>query len=238
MRTTKETSRRYFCNEDYFENIDMLDKAYWQGMFFADGFICLNGNQKCIGMTLSSVDKGHLEKLNSCLDSSYPIHSYEPGDTDFNTGEYSRLLMTSDKMFDDLARHGVVLNKTLVIQPPDIAKELRHKFILGYFDGDGCLTSYMKGGYLTYAVKIVGTEALLLWINDFIKETCGFEVKTLYKRRKTDEVYSLELHGLKRASAFLNALYKDDSVCLDRKYDKYKEMLEYIHSRAVRKRSA
>lgn len=37
--------RKYFHKEDYFENIDSEDKAYWLGFFFADGYICEKRNE-------------------------------------------------------------------------------------------------------------------------------------------------------------------------------------------------
>lgn len=37
--------RKYFHNENYFENIDSEEKAYWLGFIFADGYI-LNKDDK------------------------------------------------------------------------------------------------------------------------------------------------------------------------------------------------
>ena len=68
-----------------------------------------------------------------------------------------------------------------------------------------------------------------------IKESCGFSINRLYKRRETDEVYSLEMHAITRTHSFLSFLYKDSSVYLDRKYAKYNEMLKDLYSRPCKK---
>lgn len=40
IKTTKGNHyRKYFHQEDFFENIDTEEKAYWLGFMFADGYI-------------------------------------------------------------------------------------------------------------------------------------------------------------------------------------------------------
>lgn len=48
--------RKYFHNENFFENIDTEEKAYWLGFMFADGYISEKRNgygQDLFGITLA-----------------------------------------------------------------------------------------------------------------------------------------------------------------------------------------
>ena len=109
IRMQNITSKKYFCNENYFEEINNQDKAYWLGFIMADGFIESKrkyGNQK-LGITLSSYDENHLILFNKCLDSNYPIKRYI-GSGYKKDGEYSKILITSQKLVDDI-KNGTLL---------------------------------------------------------------------------------------------------------------------------------
>lgn len=233
IRSNKENSRKYNCNHNYFENIDTEDKAYWLGFIYADGYITskrTSDSQK-FGITLSIQDRKHLEKLNQCLNSNYPIREYtqiagyKPGN------KYCRLLITSQKLVNDLKRHGVIENKTNILEPPNITEELVPHFIRGYMDGDGCITSYLNNGYLRYCVKLLGTEKMLDYFNDFLKKNFQYKIPKYYKRKKDQQVMSLEIASNIRSKNFLDLIYKNATIYLDRKYDKYLKLCEFMNSR-------
>ena len=51
-----------------------------------------------------------------------------------------RISFNSKKLCSDLTRLGAVRNKSLILTfPKFITDELMPSFILGYFDGDGCV---------------------------------------------------------------------------------------------------
>lgn len=62
-RKNQINSRRYSFNENFFEKIDTEEKSYWLGFMAADGFVQTRGNT--FGISLSSVDKSHLENSTS-----------------------------------------------------------------------------------------------------------------------------------------------------------------------------
>jgi intein-encoded DNA endonuclease-like protein len=135
-------------------------------------------------------------------------------------------------MCRDLIKLGCVNNKSLILKFPNddiIPKHLIRHFIRGYFDGDGCV--YYKEGekidsrnkkkykYKRLMVSIVGTESFLNSLIDIFKQhninfkfdyssNCGkaFEIR-LYKK---DELFDL-----------YDFLYRDETICLNRKYDKF-----------------
>lgn len=120
--------RKYDFNENYFNELKTHEQAYILGFIYADGY----NREDCLELNQLEERKDILEKINKALDSNYPINTYSPG-------KY-RLNFNSKKLCQDLIKLGVVRNKSLVLSFPQfIPDELMSSFILGYFDGDGCI---------------------------------------------------------------------------------------------------
>ncbi|WJJ55301.1 hypothetical protein QB910_000057 [Dabrowskivirus KKP3916] len=232
-RSNKENSRKYFCDEDFFEVIDTEDKAYWLGFIYADGYVSSNRKygQKVVGLLLSNEDYDHVRKFNSSIKSSYPIKTYESlntfGEREY-TSSYARVVITSDKMFNDLVDKGVVEHKTNVLKFPSVdilPVDLQRHFIRGYFDGDGCIT--WTGNEISRVnLKIVGTPEFIKGMLDASGVTARIELR--YKDR--DNVVTAVLarkHGLIK---FLDYMYKKSSIHLGRKYNKYVEVMQGLQS--------
>lgn len=241
VRSNRINSRKYQYDENYFKEIDTEEKAYWLGFIYADGYVSNTKSGKKFGLTLSIKDVNHLEKLNTAMKSNVPIKCYKA--QGYSNNEYCRLLFSGEKIFNSLVTHGVVEHKTLKIMPPNIEDKFVSHFIRGYFDGDGCHTHFIQHTHNNTChtrkdeVKIVGTEKLLLWIEKWIFTATGITSNGMFKKRSSDEVFSLEYSSIKKTFAFLNYIYKDAEIYLERKYQKYIEMLGYIYSRRLLKRS-
>ncbi len=211
MRTTKETSRRYTHNFDYFEVIDTQEKAYWLGFIYADGFIeskRKHGEQK-VGISLSVKDKNHLEKFKTSIQATNPILDYTGGGFD-SEAVFSKILLTSQKTVDDLKRHGVMENKTFILTFPDLEKELVPHFIRGYFDGDGTISVYENA----FKFGFSGNLEFLTSIKKFFPES-----KAQIKKDKN--IYCFRIGGTKKAFKMLHKIYEDANIFLDRKYQLY-----------------
>lgn len=232
-RSNKENSRKYELQHNYFNEINTPDKAYWLGFIYADGYVTISSTgQKVFGISLSRKDRLHLVKLALSLKSNYPIHDYITDNAYAEGTEYSRLNITSDELVDNLIKHGVHEQKTDIIKPPSINEELVPHFLRGYFDGDGCVTRYQKSGYTNYAIKILGTKELLDWINDYVEYKLGFRIPNYFARKEGQLTLSYEISSCKRSKEFLDIIYKNANIYLDRKYNKYLELCEFMFSRA------
>jgi hypothetical protein len=130
---------------------------------------------------------------------------------------YCRLLMTSEKMFDDIESKGVIEKKSLLLKFPQaqiIQSQHIHHFIRGYFDGDGSFSKSHDG----YQVKICGTKEFLNTLSEYI----GFPNRKLGKRHKDNKNnYSLEIGGRLQVIAIGDYMYQNATVYLDRKYQRY-----------------
>jgi intein-encoded DNA endonuclease-like protein len=216
-RNNSINSRKYIHNENYFETIDTEHKAYWLGFMYADGYIT---NTNSFGMSLSVKDKNHIEKFKTDIEATNPIKTYETTVGYTIGNQYVRLLMKSEKTVQDLINHGCVKHKTNILTAPkNVPKHLVHHFIRGYFDGDGCLAYTATTD--TYHVKILGTDELLDYIKSYIESNNIAIVNHYYKRKPNQIVSSLEVGGNLQALDFMNHLYKDATICLDRKYERY-----------------
>ncbi len=231
LRSQSCAARKYYCDEDFFENIDTEEKAYWLGFMYADGYVSSYNSQKCIGITLSNNDINHLIKFKNSINATYPIHTYFSNSSYSSNTKYSRILITSRKMFDDLVNQGVVEHKTLILKQPNIPESLYNHFIRGYIDGDGCITSHIQRNKKTpqFFIKIVGTNDVLNFIKDFIEQNNCAKIKKFYKRHKNDQVSNIDFGGNRQVKKFLDLLYKDATIYLDRKYEKYIELCNLSH---------
>ncbi len=120
--------RKYDFNENYFSELKTHEQAYILGFIYADGY---NREDKLeLDQKEERIDI--LKNINKALESNNPIKSYSPG--------VYRLSFNSTKLCSDLTKLGAVRNKSLTLTFPDfIPNELMPSFILGYFDGDGCV---------------------------------------------------------------------------------------------------
>lgn len=122
--------RQYKLNVNYFNRIDSHEKAYVLGFLYADG--CNRGDGITFTQNVERIDI--LENIKKALESEAPIREVRPGHYLF--GVFSNIIVK------DVERLGAVKNKSLVLQFPNkeiISDEFMSSFILGYFDGDGCV---------------------------------------------------------------------------------------------------
>lgn len=218
-RDYKTVSRKYQVDDHFFDEIDTEEKAYWLGFLYADGYVTTQGNQKKVGVALKSDDHNHLEQLRDSLSSTYPVKKYKQ--KSYGTEiEYSRLLITSDRLYEQLTSKGVVESKSLILTFPSeaiVPQYLVHHFIRGYFDGDGSLA---KDGDL-FKFKLMGTQEMLNDICDVLQ----LGERKLYQRRKTTKnTYSIEVGGRQQVINLMEKLYDGATIYLQRKYERYKQL--------------
>lgn len=225
-RSNKENSVKYLVDHNYFDEISDRDKAYWLGFLYADGFIIKQGNQKSVGLTLATKDREHLEAFKSALSSQHPIHDYISN----NGNEYSRLLITSEQMFDQLSQKGCIERKTTTLTfPPNhiVPKVYQSDFIRGYFDGDGSFSKCSPKSKLPYSIKIMGTSEMI----HSIIEVAGIERFYIGKRHKNNvNNYSLEINHSEEIMKFSEYIYQFTGYTLSRKYKRYQELRSVVYT--------
>lgn len=201
--------RVFDLNDDYFSIIDTEQKAYFLGLLFADGNVYMKRNR--VQLTLSNEDAYIIKKLAQCVNYQGKLY--------IDRGKYTKLILNSKKMCDDLIKLGCTPNKSLTLTFPidSVPKELLNHFIRGYFDGDGHISRDKKLVNDYYHINITSTESFLMTLKNILAEN-NIIVGTLYKRYKDKEI-SAHTFYVKNKSAieFVNYIYKDASLFLSRK---------------------
>lgn len=203
------------CDEFVFDTIDTEEKAYWLGFLFADGNVASNRNR--IELGLKEDDLEHIEKFKKFTKSSNTIHHKE-------SSHSYRISLGSKHMKEQLILKGCVPNKSLVLQYPDeniVSPSLTKHFIRGYFDGDGFLgiAEYFNfredSVSLHPRVAILGTKE---FISKFVSNSNILYDSNRIRKQKNIFCYTFTE---KEAYQFLDFIYSEATVFLNRKYEKY-----------------
>jgi len=209
-------------NSDYFNLIDTENKAYWLGFIYADGYIVYNKNNRNYetGIEIHTNDKYMLDKLNQELGNQHKITSRKRN-IEFNGYEYisscSRLRIYSKDICDALIEHGVDINKTNSSIYPKVQHNLFMHFLRGFLDGDGCIYApedKLKAIHFTNANK-----EFLEYIQ---QQLLSINIDSNIHKEK-DKKYRLYI-SMKQAKEFLDKIYEDCSIKLERKYQIYNSL--------------
>lgn len=215
----KKIFRKYLIRNDYFEVIDSEDKAYWLGFLMADGYN--SGNL----IRVDIQDEGHLEKLRDrvYINCDMPIRKKK---NTANGKDIFYLTIQDKKLLSDVERLGLVKKKSMIVSYPNIDSKYDRFFIKGIFDGDGCLTYSMDGNYRRYTFSIVGSYDLMKTLQLMLSKN-----DVNIKFRKMKSIYAVYLRGNRQIIRILDWLYNETTTHLDRKYEKYQDMLNYYKNK-------
>lgn len=191
-----------------FENIDSEEKAYWLGFLMADG--CVFEKRNSIELSLKEEDLEHLKKFKRFMKSEHKISKK------IKHGKYVgyRITITNKKIKKDLINNECIPNKTKNMKFPNIEKNLYNHFIRGYFDGDG---SIVKHSTAKISLEILGHKEFLSEIANF------FGVEGHVYSFNHSSISRFMIAG-KKANEIMKCLYKDSTIHLERKYNKYLQL--------------
>lgn len=212
MRCLSTSHRRLTLDEAAFSEINERS-AYWVGFIMADGGI----NRNVLKVGLSDVDIAHLRKLREFLKAGHTI-THRPGLPPKN-GKAS-FTVNSDRIVADLARFGVVPNKSHTARVIGGLEHDRH-FWRGVVDGDGSVrfNGYPKFRYPSF--ELVGSSAMMSQFSAFIETACpGIALRV----KPHKNIFRVTASG-RTALAILDTLYSGATVALDRKAATAHEML-------------
>lgn len=219
-----------YTNLDFFHEINTEEKAYWLGFIQADGNIH-STNYTC-SVVLSKKDENHLIKIGKIFNKS--IKEQEricnlSKNLD-QIYESINIVINSKELYNDLINHGIEENKSNVAITNIlnfIPNHLINHFIRGIFDGDGSI-SHRKNKKRRAIFELLG-------IKDFLEKTemiMKKEIPNLSNRSldcdKRSNSSSLKYNKHNDLISIYNWLYKDSTVWLERKRDKFKEIIQEL----------
>lgn len=216
IRTAQEQTsisnlnRAIKINDNYFNELN-LENSYYLGFIAADGTVRKDSNE--IKITISNEDEQFLLDMKNKMNYQGELHFQNK----VNAIEYR---FSSKQIKEDLAKYSIIPRKTYTgITMKNIPNKYKLAFIKGYYDGDGSVSINQKTKQV--AVKIVSyKEEILKEFQEIIQQKSYIYMYT----RDQHTLYSLELSTLPSLK-FLKEIYSLNTPCLQRKYDKYLEIL-------------
>ena len=221
IRNNVAIKRQYKINETYFDKIDTPNKAYILGFLYADGGNTSNYERKryCITVTLQETDAQIVYDIKNEIGYEAPIKFRE-----YNGCKTATLDICNKHMVLRLHELGVIPNKTLTLKfPVWLNEDLCSHFIRGYFDGDGCITHNSKKVSPQISTSIVSTEDMCCAIASIVAEKCcaNTHVYNVGHDVCNKLIKTFMLVGNIQCKRFLDYIYQNSDLKLQRKYQKY-----------------
>lgn len=224
-------SRVYHLNENYFENIETDEQAYWVGFLAADGCIYRHkdNRQDIIAITLKIGDIDHLKKFAKAVATDKPISTGKNANNEFY---HCSIQISSNKMSYDLQKIGILPKKTYHPIMPNIPDKLFPAFLRGYFDGDGAIsTNFTINTLHKVTINIVGFKPLIPTMQEKISQY-GIDMGiTVYDTSKYTRpgFCCIYCRNKMDKNNFLHLIYDNASVYLDRKYNLAQRYIELFN---------
>lgn len=219
LKSFSEAHRKYRINENFFDNIDTEEKAYILGLFYADGSNNIRRYKAYIMLAEQDVDI--LKKIKNIISPDKPL-LYSKRKNNNPKHQNSYMFYIDNKHISiQLEKLGCVTNKTFKLTFPEwLDNNLCNHFIRGYFDGDGHIGIYGN----RIRISIVSTESFCNSIKDILN-TLDIKISKLYCRfpERHNNTRDVRINNNKQSLVFLNWIYNNASIYIDRKYNKYQE---------------
>ena len=208
--------RKYTWDENFFDDLDSWEKMYFLGILYADGY---NDEKKgVVALKLQEKDRDILNSLAKLLlkDGDVKLYEYK----DLKTGKKDlSLRISSRKLSNRLVELGCFQKKSFLLQFPLnlIKNKFFNAFVLGYFDGDGCVNiSLIRNKWKVLTVTFIGSKDFSIGLYEFLK-TLDINAH-IAKMRGCYRVYFSSQEDCCKICDFM---YDDAKMCLKRKQQKF-----------------
>lgn len=215
MGITRRNGKQVHCNEHYFDDIDTPQKAYFLGLLMADGCVrnYKKGQKSCtIRLELKIEDKYIIEEFAKAIESNLKVKEYQENGIkhyyngkEYISDKYNAYFATSSyPMGQALNKWGCGENKSNYCVVPNIDKEFKRYFLLGFYDGDGIACASDKKQYMGF----VGNKFMLESVVKTITEEVGVPAPTIHYNRFS-HIYFVQ-YGRKEYQEKLFHYFYDD----------------------------
>lgn len=208
-------------NESFFETIDTEAKAYFLGLILTDGCVYTKKGKHIVAISLKEEDRYLIEEFASIMHSNKQVTSDGRG--------CAGIQIHSKTMVDNLARYGIVDNKSLHTTMPQVNDRLMPHFIRGVLDGDGNVnfTKRFNGKLHKRAIRFCqGSYRFLEELAAIIHEQTGIYVPNIYEEK--DTLWSISYAGNENLVSLIEYMYAESTICMKRKWNKCELILNEI----------
>lgn len=155
--------------------------AYLIGLLLTDGYVLSDRD----GIGLDMTDEDAIAFVAKSVGTTYKAYPQQNNKTRY------RVLITRPGIQAEVARYGVIRNKSYVIPAPQLQKqEMKYipYIIRGIIDGDGCVSQTAYGGAQFYIVT--ASQAFANWIAQVLIEI--FFMEDIHVRLTPEKIYRIE----------------------------------------------
>lgn len=207
--------------------ITLEEKSYIYGLLITDGTINIVNPEAYTGqvkLELNKRDEDIIDKLCSIV--PYSVKHERTRNTNFLSNYHSVSFNVYRQYFiKDLIDFGFPIeNKTENAKPPIVEYD-ENAFWRGVLDGDGSIgIRKEKSRHSAFLSLTTKSEELKNAFCKYVNRLSGVHCNP--KRNKRDSIYNITIAGT-MACKILKEVYKNSTIHLDRKYNKYLECLKW-----------
>lgn len=215
-------------DENYFETINTEHKAYWLGFIMADGYMYQKPNGFYeFNIKIKSTDyeliKNFAEDISFDVSKIKIQQKYRK-----DTLTEGCCLRTANQIFcKNLLDKGIIPRKSGQEYIPEISNDLIPHFIRGFWDGDGSILFYPEQKCNPKIATCCSMSFKIIeQINSFFeKNNIHFEKGE--QKTKNEILYILRSQNYNNVCKFINLIYQDATIYLERKFNTAQQILEY-----------
>lgn len=219
IRDQAESHRRHQMDFTFFECIDSHVKAQALGFIAADG--CVTHNT--VSIKIAHADHAYLEWMKGVVGYTGDVRVYASQRP--NEQPMSHLTLCSPKMVADITRLGCGPRKSLTLgwpTPDQVPPEFLVSYALGYFEGDGSLSSIMRRNrpHPEFVWTVAGTESSCKGFSALLGMPPGVGIVRPSAKR-ANKIHVLRLNGNRQIKRVMDLLYAYADYTLARKRHQY-----------------
>lgn len=232
QKTGGQFPKKYSFNEHYFDHIDSENKAYFLGFLYSDGYN--NVERGIIELSLQEEDRCVLEQLSNLLQNSKPLYFKDRKSKNQNHKNVYRLTLYSKYTSNRLKELGCGQCKTKTLDFPNynqVPPHLMRHFLRGFWDGDGTIGFIKRKDTKnkTVSTRICGTYEFLYGLQLLLKEEIGV-LLPICDTKHCDFLKIMYVTSKINTYNLLCYLYKDSTIYLPRKYQKFLDIRNFLES--------
>lgn len=219
----------------YFDTVDTPEKAYFLGLLASDGHVIYNEWGKNatykVAIALSESDSYILNSFKQWFPEGVLKHYFSHHTYAKKGCKYSRFSIYNKYLTKQIIELGIPPSKTFTLKYPTIPADFHRFFILGYFDGDGCISKTTRKGYPIgcwgwYVYS--GSKVFLRRLRNIIKHSLNVRLPLEYKQKM---IFRLGVSHYQSIYRILHWLYHGHNLGLKRKRELAIEFISLYEER-------
>lgn len=227
--------QKYSLNDNFLEKINSHEKAQFLGLLFADGNAS-GPPAYSISINLHIQDQEYLEKWRLQIESGKPLYFKPASIRKINGREceaapQATLVITNRHFYNNTVNCGILPRKTyldLKVPKSDIlSSKYWNSFILGFFEGDGCI-SWEKKNKARFNLSFTVGKNFGLDILSILKQELNIDG---YYDQNRPIVGRVSIRKIKDIIKLINWMYTDTTITMQRKRDKCLQALEIFQEK-------